>query len=115
MNKLIISVLVVFALAIGYSFTPGIHFTAKPALPVTVETRNALMGPGRVVRISNNSSAMLPLTVEFMRGASHVRTEIVVNPGTVKEIGHMEGWAVAPGDTLKLASDKFASGQWNLQ
>jgi hypothetical protein len=82
-------------------------------LPINVTQRKAITGSGQVVHIESISSKTLPVKVTLINptfGKTNV-FDLTIDPARItpstKEIGHLEGWAGAPGDLIMLESQGF--------
>ena len=79
-------------------------------MPVRLSKRKALTGSGEVLKIENISTRTMPLKVTLMNptfGRTNV-FDLVLDAAQVsasaKEIGHLQGWAAAPGDIVLVES-----------
>jgi hypothetical protein len=82
-------------------------------LPIKIGQRSAVLGSGNVLQIQNLSTRPLPVKVKFTSPTFNKTRafDLVLDPASVisspKEIGHAEGWAVAPGDEVEIFSEGF--------
>ena len=85
------------------------QINSRPDLPIQVGERAALLGPGLVLRIKNTSGQMLDLaaTLESPNTGTQSTRRLVIPPGGVQEIGHLEGWEFAPGQKVDFRNDLF--------
>lgn len=83
----------------------------QPELTVSLSFRPAMMGNGLVATIRNTSGETIAITADIKRPSSHQSKnfDLVLNGNTIKEIGHMEGWAFVDGDTLTLQQPNHKS------
>ena len=81
----------------------------RPDMPVEVTYREALMGPGLVILVTNNSDRLLSVIAMFHNPSMNQEKSfrLDLTPGMVKEIGHQEVWAFASGDTVQLTHVEF--------
>jgi len=115
MKTILIAIIVIVCLSFGAIVLTDHHKITTPAVPVLVETRKALIGNGKVVRIDNNSGKILALQVKLSRNGSAKTYDIVLNPQAFKEIGHLEGWAVVPGDHAEVSCQSYRTVDYTLQ
>ena len=90
----------------------------KPNLPISVITRNAIFGPGRVIRFSNYSSgATLDVVATFTNPTTQEQKtyNVTISPGRFSEIGHAQGWIVHTGDQVSLFSAGYRTMTYTLQ
>ena len=118
-GKAVVAGLAVFGLVIIIALVMKSGAGAsKPDLPVLVQTRNALLGPGRVARLVNNSgAATLDVIATFKNPTSQEerRYNVTLSPGRFKEIGYHEGWIVHTGDQVTLYNAAYKPITYNLQ
>lgn len=94
-------------------FTACDENVTKPPLPVNVMIRPSLLKENQYVAIiANNSSQRIVFTATFV---SEDETEsktftVIVDGQKNKEIGWMEGWVVAYGQTLYLSAEGYSDG-----
>jgi hypothetical protein len=90
---------------------------SKPAMPVTVQERKALLGPGKVVLITNVSNSELSVLATFTSTATHATTskQLVIEPHKVAEIGYAQGWAFASGDMIRLSNISYGDAQYVIR
>lgn len=105
----------VSALALFTFITPACD-AGKPALPVKVMQRNALLAGGKVAVFTNTGNKTLSVLVVFENASfkERKRYDMVLSPGETKEIGGFEGWTVVPGETVRLTSDGYASASYTF-
>lgn len=103
------------ALALFSLLAPACDAT-KPALPVKVQQRNALLAGGKVAVFKNTGSKTLSVLVVLENASfkERKRYDLVLSPGETKEIGGFEGWTVVPGETVRLTSDGHASASYTF-
>lgn len=82
----------------------------KPALPVFVAYRQALMGNGLVAQFTNQSNRFLAIVVTATNPSLHQKQvfRLDIPPNETKEIGHLEGWAFSSGDTILVSHFDYA-------
>ena len=103
---------VVAALVLGllwYSQSREFKEQNLPPLPVQVKYRSALLGPGLVLQVNNTADsplfAMVTLTNPTTQSQKSFRIDV---PGKgSSEIGHQEGWTLAPGDSFEIVNKSF--------
>lgn len=85
------------------------RLAAIPELPVSISTRNSLLGSGIVAVIENNSSSEFAVIAEFTNpGINATKTVRLDLPAKSKvEVGHLEGWRFQSGDTIKLSNEHY--------
>jgi len=85
------------------------EYEARPEMPVELSYRSALMGAGLVIVIKNTSSRHLSVVATFLNPTLNKEESyrIDISPGSVKEMGHAEGWAFASGDVIKLVHNEY--------
>lgn len=83
----------------------------KPALPVAVTFREAVLEKSKVAQFHNNSSQALKVIVTCVgkAGDSKASKEILLEPGKPFEIGWLEGWSFLPGEKVVVSSAGFAN------
>lgn len=87
----------------------------KPSLPVAVTFRKALAGTGDVAQLKNNSGHIMAVIVRIRRPQTQPWDKsLTLDPAKTFEIGHMEGWAFAPGDVLEISADGYESARVTL-
>jgi hypothetical protein len=79
-------------------------YARLPEVPVRVTYRKALVGPSLVAIFDNTSDRSLSLLATFTNPTMHTehsfRLDIAAHGH--KEVGHLEGWAFASGDLIKV-------------
>jgi hypothetical protein len=90
-------------------------------MPIKLEQRKAVMASGRVLEVENYSSDTLPVKV-MMISPTFGKTnafDLVLDPAQirpfVKEIGHMQGWTLAPGDVVEVHSKDYLPSKTLVQ
>lgn len=93
----------------------GNTFLPRPVPPVTVTFRDSLVGIGKVVQITNNSTHHLYDVKVVGRNAKQnssasVKATEHLRPGESIEVGWMEfeAWAPEPGETVEVYCEDFA-------
>ena len=105
----------VVTLALCALLTPACD-AGKPALPVKVMQRNALLAGGKVAIFTNTGNKTLSVLVVLENASfeERKRYDLVLSPGEKKEIGGFEGWKVVSGETVSLTSDGYASASYKF-
>lgn len=82
----------------------------KPALPVNMSLRKAMMGPGYVAKFSTTVKDSVPVIVTVKSAAlgTTKRFELHLNPITTTELGHAEGATIEKGDTITIENNNFS-------
>lgn len=119
-NKIlwIFAILAVFGAGAAYFYKESVYkeyertvkeYEARPEMPVELSYRSALMGPGLVITLKNISSRHLSVVATFLNPTliKEENYRIDIAPSSVKEIGHVEGWAFASGDVIKLIHNEY--------
>lgn len=85
----------------------------KPELPVQVVFRGSLMDQSLVARFHSLAERPLSMKLRLLSqsGGRDLEAPLVLNPGEVKEIGWMEGWAFQSGDIIELNHQSFQSAR----
>lgn len=97
------------------SSAPAPVVASKPAIPINVTLRKALAGQGAVAQFHNQADKIIPFTVEITRaGVQPFKRALVCDPGKAVEIGHMEGFALAPGDVVEISADGYRPSKTTL-
>ena len=87
-------------------------------LPINLTVRKAMMGAGFVLQIHNQSGKSLPLKITLTNPTfNKTKTfDMVADAAPVpREIGHLEGWTLAPGDIIRVTSEGFESLETKVQ
>ena len=81
----------------------------KPALPVKIGYRAALVAGSQVLRITNFSGEALPVLLMIKRPATGktFEKELVLRTDLAAEFGHLEGWAFIAGDVITLKNNGY--------
>lgn len=90
----------------------------QPDLPVSVITRNALLGPGRVMRLVNHSAAAtldVIVTLKNPTTQEERKYNVTISPGRWQEIGYGAGWIIHTGDQATLYSAGYRKMTYTLQ
>jgi hypothetical protein len=85
--------------------------SCKPAMPITVSFRTALLNNSLVAQFHNNSNRYLTLVVVLENKTLNQREErqIDLGPLETKEIGWAEGWKVMSGEYITVLQDDYSS------
>jgi hypothetical protein len=80
-----------------------------PPLPVAVEYRRALLGPGLVLHVVNNSNRYLSLAATLSNPTLNQQRSYRLNvrPNSFVEVGHREGWTLESGDKIRLTQSDY--------
>jgi hypothetical protein len=107
-------VAVSFLLEVGCD-EQGNTFLPRPIPPVSVTYRDSLVGAGRVIQITNNSSHHLYNVKVVGRNAQQnssasVRATDHLRPGDVVEVGWLEFevWTPEPGESVEIYCEDYA-------
>jgi hypothetical protein len=88
--------------------------------PVAVQLRQAVLGDGLVAMVHATTDRDIPFRLTVRRPATGAtRTFDLVLPalgqmGSVKEIGHAEGWAFMKGDELTFHNESFVDATFTV-
>lgn len=109
----------VFALLIlgAIWFFPKMQREANlPPLPIKVQYREALMGPGLVLKVTNTSNRHLSLLAILKNpSVNQEKTyRLDVAPNGTAEVGHLEGWALASGDRMRITHNDYQPWEGNI-
>jgi len=82
----------------------------KPALPVTVSFRKAMMGPGNVAILNTTVKSTVPVLVTLHSAAlgSSKTFELHLDPSLSTELGHLEGAVIENGDTITIENRNYS-------
>jgi len=108
------AIFVILIVGGAYLFmSPAVQNANKPDMPVDVKYRSAITGPGLVLAVTNNSDRQLTLLATFDNPTLHQKKTFQVNvaPHRTSEVGHLEGWSFASGDTISISHNDYKS--WN--
>ena len=86
------------------------ELSKKPALPVKIAFRKAVLGSGLVAQFSNESSKELLFKLTVTNPTLNTTKEFHVRVSgdrIASEIGHAEGWAFSSGDVLTLSHNDY--------
>ncbi len=80
-----------------------------PEMPIEVTYRPAYMGDGLVAQFTNRSNEYLSVIIELHNNSINYEKSyrLDLSPQETKELGHMEGWAFASGDSISLLSSQY--------
>lgn len=97
--------------AAWYTHTREYKEQSLQPIPVQVEHRPALMGPGMVLRVNNTSDkplvTLVTLSNSTTRQEKSFRLDIPAKGSA--EVGHREGWVLATGDHVEVFNDAYQS------
>lgn len=76
-----------------------------PEPNVQVTLRKGFVTTGNVAGFKNTSNQIIAITAELERLSSSLKKSfaITLDPGQVREMGGLEGWAFVPGDKIKIS------------
>lgn len=99
-----------------YTQSRGFQEQSLPLLPVEVGFRNALTGPGMVLRVKNTSNQSLTTLVTIKNPTTQQEKSfrLDIPAHGISEVGYKEGWVLAHGDSLIIFHDKFRSWIGNI-
>ena len=83
----------------------------KPAIPVSMSLRKAMMGPGYVAMFNTTvkSSVSVLVTVKSAALGTVKKFELHLNPNVTTELGHAEGAVIENGDTITVENNNYSS------
>ncbi len=83
--------------------------TIAHRMPIRVGVRRSEMASGLVFQMKNTSGKPLSVKVTMSNPTFDRKKvyDLVLEPNIVKEIGHLEGWKGAAGDTVLIESEGF--------
>ncbi len=89
----------------------GFTGCSKPAMPVSVTSREATLDKSLVAQFRNNSNRHLTVLVRFEnKTLGQVKDGYIeIAPLETKEIGWMEGWKFMSGEYVTLAHEDYAA------
>ena len=84
--------------------TLAITGCSKPAMPVSVSFRKAVLDNSIVARIHNNSDATMKIVVEVSSRTTgeSKKAELVIGGKTMSEVGWAEGWRFVSGESIRI-------------
>ncbi len=82
----------------------------KPALPVTMSLRKAMMGPGHVAMFNTTvkSPVSVLVTVKSAALGTTKKFELHLSPSIPTELGYTDGAAIEQGDTITLENNNYS-------
>jgi hypothetical protein len=83
----------------------------KPAMPIEVNYRKAMLANGLVAIFKNDSTRNLSVLATFENPTLHQKKSFRVDlgPGGSKEVGHLEGWNFESGDLITLEHNDYST------
>lgn len=83
----------------------------KPALPVSMSLRKAMMGPGYVAMFNTTVKSPVPVLVTVKSAALGTikKFELHLKPNTTTELGHAEGAAIGKDDIVTIENNNYSS------
>ena len=101
---------------IGYYSLGALREAALPPMPVEVQFRKALLGPGLVLCVTNTSarhlSLLATLTNPTTKEAKGFRLDVA--PHEKSEVGHLEGWVLESGDQIRITHNDYKPWQGSI-
>ena len=96
--------------------SPDVRNANKPDMPVEVKYRRAITGPGLVLDVRNKSDRQLTLLATFKNPTLHTEKtfQLTAPPHGDSEVGHLEGWSFASGDTISISHNDYKSWTGNI-
>ena len=81
-----------------------------PELPVSVSSRAAMMGPGKVAIFNTTikSPISVLVTIESAALGTTKQFELRLDPTKPSELGHLEGVVIESGDLITVKNQKYA-------
>jgi hypothetical protein len=88
-----------------------LQLAKKPAMPVKIGFRKALMGAGYVAVLNTTIKQDFPVVVIFKSKSLGTTNKFQVNlsQSTPSEIGHLQGATIFPGDEIFVENTQFES------
>ncbi len=82
---------------------------SKPDLPIALTYRGAITGPGLVISLKNNSNRSLAVLMTVANATTkQVKTfRLDISPQQTTEVGYLEGWTFASGDSVKVVHAEY--------
>ncbi len=87
-----------------------------PIMPVGVQSRSAITGPGLVLRVQNTSTRHLAFVVTVKNPTTSQQREfrLDTDPSGSAEVGFKEGWTIASGDVLTVRHNDYQTWQGSI-
>ena len=84
-------------------------YARLPEMPVELTYRDAMMGSGLVISLKNRSSRNLSVVATFTNPTLHQEKSFRIDLSAkgFTEFGHIEGWAFASGDNIKIVHNEY--------
>lgn len=94
---------------VAYTQSRSYKEQSLPLLPIEVQFRKALLGPGLVLRVQNTSDRALVALVKLKNPTTTEGKSFRLDMPArgVTEVGHKEGWVLGSGDTLEVSNAAF--------
>jgi hypothetical protein len=88
----------------------------KKDLPVTLNFRKALLGPGLVAMFKNNSSTPLEVAAELSSQSTGERrtVNLVIPANGIEQVGFQQGWPFAAGQHIVLENGAYRSLEFTV-
>ena len=105
MKKLLLALFAMLFLLVG------VAQAEQPDLPIKVQHRKALTGPGRVLMIETTTKEDFPVLLTIRRESTGVitRKELYLTWKHKNEYGHLEGVSIFPGDVITLENNSYST------
>jgi hypothetical protein len=114
-HSIFLGIIILF-IVIGYVGVTHLREQSLPPMPVEVQYRKALLGPGLVLAVKNNSARQLSIVAMLNNPSLHqdrtFRMDIAAHGTT--ELGSRDGWTLASGDTIKLTHADYQPWQGSI-
>jgi len=80
-----------------------------PEMPIQLSHRRAITGPGLVISFKNSSNRVIAVAATFRNPSLNQEktVRIDLSPNQVREVGHLEGWTFASGDTIRVTHNDY--------
>ncbi|MGB7158403.1 MAG: hypothetical protein WBD40_10090 [Tepidisphaeraceae bacterium] len=94
----------------------GCDQTRLPDLPLAVSHRTSALGKGYVAHFRNTSNKHMVFKVRLINRTLNQQKEdsLELGPYGTTEIGWLEGWQFASGETIEVSQDGFKSQSWRI-
>lgn len=117
-RNVLMSIVLLVVVVGGWKFVHKVNRDiSKPAMPIEVKYRKALLADGLVGIFKNTSNRQLAVVATFTNPTLKITKSfrLDLSPGGTKEIGHMEGWNFESGDTITLTHNDYATMKVRFQ
>lgn len=101
--------IIVLGLVLWYSQSRNFKEQSLPPIPIEVRFREALVGPGMVLRVKNKVDRDLVALVKLRNPTTQEEKSfrLDIAGSGYSEIGHVEGWVLAHGDEISIFNSSF--------